>query len=1224
MPRLIVLCLCIYCSTLIQAQQVDPLKERSFSTHLYLIGNYYSSKPTDSLYRRIENLIEDKTARPFIILLGDIVGKQGLTSSLSEQQDQQLEQLVRWNEKAGLYVLSGDRDWDRSGKKGLQKVRRLEKEIEKKRKLKKAFIPSKGCPGPKVVELTEDLVLIAVNSQWFIHPHDRPEAPDTDCKILSDGDFWDELEEAIDEAEGKNIVIAAHHPVYSYGQYAGKRLGHFHFLPVLGTIYASYRQQIGRSADLANHRYQLYAHHMQNLLAKYSSIVYASGHEYDLQAIQKEDNYYINSGAFGESRAVGKGKDLIFRQSSQGLLRLEYASNGAIRLQPFEYQNNILQKKSPLPLYQSYCEEVTKDLPINSAFIPCEKKSFPFFTNKQFSLPDTAGIIAAGPEYVDTRFRKWAMGEHYRKEWKTTIHAPYIDLRKEKSGLVPFAKGGGLQTHSLKFKNPEGKEYAFRAVDKDPVKALDDLARQTIYRHIVKDLITTQHPYGGIVASHLMDATDILHAEPQLFLMPDDPGLGIYRKDFAGLLGTLEFRPKKVKKGKKGFGGADLIHSSPKMFRAMYKDHDYRIDRQSYARARIFDLLVGDWDRHEDNWKWAGFKDGKTVHYRPIPRDRDHVFSQWEGLIPSIGDKVIPNAEHFGLNFGNASHLSFKARHLDRQLANELSRKDWQEAAHYIENQISHATIDSSLAKLPKEVQVFSAEEIGNKLKSRKEQLETAASDLYLLLAKEVDVVGSNKREIFVVRRNANGSLLVQMYDRDKAGERGKLLYNRLFYSTETKEIRLFGLGGADEFYVEGGGAAGPLLRIIGGRGADIIEDRSKINKSVHYTQIYDSREEDQILTGPGTKVKRPAHEARYNNKAFEYNALSPIPKFRISSGNGFGLELQVTHLSRGFNKPDFKNKFQAKAIYYPGIKAHRLDLRNWFRHAIGLHDIRLHLRVSSLYDKFPFFYGIGNLSVRDEELVEDDFYRTDYNTIIFNAALERQFFSKSEYQIGLQYEYNNILPANEDASIFDLPEFANLNGRGIQHLTGLTAQVDFDFRDNPNFSRYGSQVFIYNELFSNHNQSGDLFGKVEGYFAHYNTIQVGRPLTFAFRGGFSQSYGPSPFNHLSALGSNAYLRAYVRNRFLGKTAVYLNSELRLLNGTIRTPLLPVNWGMFGFFDIGRVWSDRIENRDILHRGFGGGLFASPLNENFNFVFTFGQSREREFYFSINIGFSLQ
>jgi len=48
----------------------------------------------------------------------------------------------------------------------------------------------------------------------------------------------------------------------------------------------------------------------------------------------------------------------------------------------------------------------------------------------------------------------------------------------------------------------------------------------------------------------------------------------------------------------------------------------------------MLDLLIGDWDRHEDQWRWKVEKTKKKNIYSPIPRDRDQVFYISTGLFP--------------------------------------------------------------------------------------------------------------------------------------------------------------------------------------------------------------------------------------------------------------------------------------------------------------------------------------------------------------------------------------------------------------------------------------------------------------------------------------------------------------------------------------------------------------------------------------------------------------
>jgi hypothetical protein len=136
------------------------------------------------------------------------------------------------------------------------------------------------------------------------------------------------------------------------------------------------------------------------------------------------------------------------------------------------------------------------------------------------------------------------LGSLYRTTWQTPVSSPYLNLDTVKTGLTPFALGGGRQTTTLKFMADNGKEYAFRSVDKNLVNALPKEYRNTIISAMIKEVTATEYPYGAIIVSSLLDETDILHARPELYVLPDHPKLGAFREPLKGLFGMLEDRPK--------------------------------------------------------------------------------------------------------------------------------------------------------------------------------------------------------------------------------------------------------------------------------------------------------------------------------------------------------------------------------------------------------------------------------------------------------------------------------------------------------------------------------------------------------------------------------------------------------------------------------------------------------------------------------------------------------
>lgn len=190
----------------------------------------------------------------------------------------------------------------------------------------------------------------------------------------------------------------------------------------------------------------------------------------------------------------------------------------------------------------------------------------------------------------------------------------------------------------------------------------------------------------------------------------------------------------------------------------------------------------------------------------------------------------MPSIEGFNTKFQDMKSLNWPARHLNRFLLQSLTREQWQEAAKYLQAKIASAVIDGATAQLPTEIQSLSVQDINRKLKARIQELPKAIDEYYLLLARHVEVVGSNKDEVFQVSRLPDGQVRVQLFDRTSDTETpgGAALFDRTLKLRETEEVGFYGFGGKDIFTVAGeGGRRSILVRVIGGDGKDKIADNS-------------------------------------------------------------------------------------------------------------------------------------------------------------------------------------------------------------------------------------------------------------------------------------------------------------------------------------------------------------------------------------------------------------
>ncbi len=1200
---------------------------------VYLAGNTALGELNEAQLFTLRNYLQAERNPYTVIHLGDIFPARSY-----EDPDDAPEFLLNQKMAVGhgqILYIPGDSDWDQASNDGLRALRKTEKQVEHSYEGSDLFLPSEGCPGPELIDLSPQLRVIALDTHWWMHPYDKPEAPDSDCKQLNKEEIIESLEEAIEDSEGKNILIVGHHPVISAGAYGGhfnlkKHLFPFEKskqgpgmpLPLLGTLYLSYLQNVGPVGYMAHKNYQEFIVQMHRIMDRYPGLIYASAHDFNLQLLELEKGYQLISGSIRKNEATGREQGLLFSGAQRGFAKLSYFKNGKIVLgfyeigpdTPDELFSRILidpdfEKKAELFLSANQNPALSPDEQI--------KQTVRSPTLEADSVTVKAGSYEAG------KFKKIFLGSLYRNSWSTPVRIPYLNLGTAKGGLTPFELGGGRQTTTLKFRSPDGKEYAFRSVDKNLMNALPVEYRNSFVSKMVKEVSATGHPYGAIIASSLLDETDILHARPKLYVLPDHPGLGIYRKRYAGLFGMLEERPKDPTETSTGFMGADDITGSMSLFRKLYKDNDNYVDAESFGKARAFDILIGDWSRHEDNWKWAGYEEKKGRVYYPVPRDRDHAFSRWNGMLPYLADRewAMPMVENFDHQFHDVKSLTWQARHMDRFLLSELDRSDWNRISVQIQQTMTDAAINKAIAGLPPEETSISGLELGDKLKSRRDHLTEAVDSYYLLLARQVDVVGSNKHEYFEIERYDSGNVKVRVYKRNKEGKIyfDQLLYSREFLRKETKELYLYGLGGSDLFTVTGSSRSSIPIRIIGGPDLDEINDFSLVHGPGKFTFIYDNKS-TLLHPGPDTKshISNDPGVNLYDRKSFKYNTYLPMPMLFYSSDDGIAASMGIKWTTHGFRKEEFKSSYNlsVRTGTYGNVQ---LGAKMIWKEIVDNWDLGLNADYGLYYPYYNYF-GPGNNSVMDPDLYADQHYQINVLGLKTYLYTENEFFEKATFRLGLRYE--DLNSDEQAASLLSITNNGIPGGDRIS-LGGVSSSLSFDFRNRPVFATRGVQFMVDNTNYFTLSGSSGNFGTLSSFLKYYLTIDLGLPLTLVTKLGGSKTFGQQvPFYKYSYLGKYNHLRGYRRNRFTGDASAYLNTELRIHLGKFRNGFMPFEYGLTGFYDRGRVWYEGASEGGW-HSGYGTGFYISPFKRDYLFTVQFESSAEERLLIRLGMGFFL-
>ncbi|MDX1476233.1 MAG: hypothetical protein R3301_00960 [Saprospiraceae bacterium] len=1183
-----------------------------FSHTIVTIGNTADIRNVTEFASDLRDVLNTLGHRQTVLFNGDII-HDAITFEQAVYRVDTLIRILRDPGRRKLVFLPGDRDWGHSGEGGWQRAVRLESLI-RNRQFDDVLWPVRhGCPGPEKITLDLTLNLIAVNTQWWNHPYDKPSPATADCDIATSEAAFEEMKSLIDDTGFGNIVIAGHFPIRSNGEYGGRFPWHRWLFPVpiVSSMVTSYRQNVGSPEETSNARFRGFREEMEDLLREYASIVYLSGHERNREVLRFDDNVMINSGAPVSGRFVARSHETLFASSEPGIILTQFDGNGNVWGSVFAYRDRSFRQESSLLLLQAPCTEPDKEVPINERLVPC--------LEEEYVLPEMSGnyaadtVLAANPAYSAKGFKKAILGEHYRATWTRPVRVPFLNLDTAYGGLIPYQVGGGRQTQSLKFVSENSEEYVFRSVDKDPSKALSYDLRETIVSLTVQDQTTTQHPYGALVASALLDHLDLLHARPSLFVMPDDEKLGPFRNQFGNMMGMIEERPTGRKEIQETFADADEIKQSISMFRMLYKDRDNFIDQQEFVRARMFDVLVGDWGKHEDNWKWAGYQTGKGLRFRPIPRDRDHVFSRWDGFLPWLADRewAKPSGENFDYEIKGLRSLMWQARHLDRFAANAATETDWIAAAAEIKSRLPDHVIDAAVQTLPEEVYAIDGPEIAAKLKQRRDDLDKYAREYYAMLAREVDVVGSVKNERFEVTRQPDGQVLVEMF-KIRQGEKDIRFYTRQFDPEVTREIRLFGLQGDDEFIIAGEARESILIRVLPGQGEDRIVDESEVARGGKQTHIYDLDGTDSIrLGGEGKMVHIPYPEAyNYRRTGFQYNTYLPYAFVVFSSANGVQMGGGTIFSNRAYNKPGFSSEHALLGKVSTLGNLHFSYGGTW-RHMVGKWDLTAGISLDD-NRRFNYFFGLGNETTIDKDLFRDDFYSLQYSRVSADVGLARDFWDKSKFSLGIQMS-SNSRESLED-NIYN-GETTDVPGADPLRVGKLRMITELDFRDRIHLPTRGMRLYLEGYFAQVLNKSID-YSLAKATLESFTTYRI---LTLGLKGGATVHGGEPPYYDLHYLGQMTHLRGYRENRFAGKKSLFLNSDLRIQLVDKPSALVPHKIGLILFYDVGRVYVNG-ESSNKWHSGYGVGIYYVPLRERFALRLSAAFSEEESGLFKISFG----
>ena len=409
--------------------------------------------------------------------------------------------------------------------------------------------------------------------------------------------------------------------------------------------------------------------------------------------------------------------------------------------------------------------------------------------------------------------------------------------------------------------------------------------------------------------------------------------------------------------------------------------------------------MVGNWDRHQGQWRWARMP-GQPL-WEPLPEDADQAFTRYEGKAMGAARSVVPRFMRYSGEYPKRIEgLTTNNYDVTRWLLADVEWPVFEEVARELVAQMTDAAIDEAMHQMPPEWYAIDGAQMTKDLRQRRDGLVGYARKFYLHLADRVDVRGSDRADLASVQHFEDGSLQLTLSPLGAGGAAGTPYYARRFSPKETQEIRLYLLGGNDRVVASGPRKGGIHVRVLGDAGNDTVDDSQSGGLDVE-----DGRGDNVVKRGPGTKVS----ESEWKNPAPEKDRpwLEPrnyghwtVPMAQVywEPNQAFMLGGGVTRTSWGFRKYPWANMQAFTLLYSTGYNNVRASYDGQWRVSDTkmLGTVKMHFSGIENMN----FYGFGNES---PDVPEKELHMTETNEYSVFPALRWQASSAFELHVGAE-----------------------------------------------------------------------------------------------------------------------------------------------------------------------------------------------------------------------------
>jgi len=653
--------------------------------------------------------------------------------------------------------------------------------------------------------------------------------------------------------------------------------------------------------------------------------------------------------------------------------------------------------------------------------------------------------------------------------------------------------------------------------------------------------------------------------------------------------------------------------STKKMLSLIHDNSAIKFDQVAYLQFRLLSFLVGSTNMSPDQYSWKELHENDKRVLVPYIKTYQNEYMNFEGTYKLI-TKLVDSYKHlesYDSRIKNIKKSSQQFIGFDVNLLSSLPYEKWENEVTRIQNTLNSTVIEEIKNSLPKGVLSTETEVLFEVLNNRIANLDSIASSYYNLISPHKIVIGTDENNLIDIHRKDN-STSIKIYN-EKEGKKAPIKsYN--FSNNETDEIWIYGLKGNDYFEVSGNSKQFIPVKLIGGSNTDKYEIQNGTKVVIH-----DSKSQTFIIEKDKAKVSlsEENYVTEYNSEKYSYTINKIQPKFGANPDDGLFIGIVDSYKIMSFDQDPYAKLHQVSANVYLGTLGFKVgyygELTNVYR---GFNAFGGLGYQSSNYN--TNFFGFGN------ETTFDVNQKQDYNRIrmsTFDAKIGMLKMHKNYFVLANLFFESKKIDETPDRFVssetlffpgtdfFERKNYLGLSG--LYEYKDLTVSVvedliilpKIEFKLSADINEFSkTNVSVHPILYLAHPMYGD---------------KISVDATLAYKHVFGNDI---PFYQSANLGGSTGVRGYRNERFTGQSLCYVSTNLRWHIKDFKSEVLPLQFGLLGGFDAGRVWQEN-ETSSQIHSDFGAGFWLQTADLVKAELQGFKGDEGLRFSFNIAIGF---